>query len=382
MIHSARYTNLKTSDGLRTEIVVDESGFIAAEPAARAEEIDCGGRIVTTPFADPHVHLDKTFSTTRNPSGTLREAIAVWRDYKASLDKADYLRRGAMALERAYRHGIRAMRTHVDVSPKTLVPMEAILELREQWRERIAIQIVALGSPGISRAETNAVRAAMSIGADGVGGCPALVDEPEALISAALQLAEEKGQFVDLHVDETTDPEMLILELLSERARQHDGVCITAGHCCSLAFCEEERFRAIAEKVANSQISIVTLPSCNLVLQGRSMRPAPRAVTPVKELLAMGVSVAAGSDNVRDPFNPFGDYNPLMTANILAHAAHLTGDEELGIALEMVGNRAMKVMNQKPWSLRPGHRAHFLIHDCTDPHELLAAIPPLWRAIG
>ena len=210
-----------------------------------------------------------------------------------------------------------------------------------------------------------------------VGGAPALTPDPSASLAASFALAERFGKPIDLHIDETEDPASPTLLALAEMtiAAGMQGQ-VTAGHCCSLAFMDERDAGRVIERVAAAGLHIVTLPSCNLVLMGRGMQPPPRGVTRVKELLAAGVNVCAGSDNVQDPFNPFGNYDPLQSAHFTAHTAHMTGADELAACREMVTNRAAAALGLDGYGLRVGAPADLVVLDTFDPKEAVTAPPP------
>ncbi len=254
--------------------------------------------------------------------------------------------------------------------------LEAALSIREEYKEMLDLQIVALGNPGASDSTTRVMRTALDMGADLVGGAPALTDDPEACINAAFDLAEAFDKDIDLHIDETEDPHSRSLELLTEQtsARGFEGR-VTAGHCCSLAFMDADDAERIMDKVAAARVNVITLPSCNLVLMGRGMQPAPRGITRVKELLGRGVVVAAASDNVQDPFNPFGRYDALMIANLAAHTAQLTGFRELGSALDMIGRNAASLMGLKDYGLRLAAKADLVVVNSKKPIEVITGLP-------
>jgi len=151
---------------------------------------------------------------------------------------------------------------------------------------------------------------------------------------------------------------------------------VTAGHCCTLAFIDDASAGKIIEQVAAAGLNVVTLPSCNLVLMGRGMQPPPRGVTRVKELLAAGVNVCAGSDNAQDPFNPFGSYDPLQSANFAAHTAHLTGASELAACGEMVTTCAAHTFGLKNYGLSVGAPADLVVLDAFDVQDAVTAPPP------
>ena len=342
--------NARVDDGPLQDIALETGKIVAManrlEDSGR-EERNLEGRIVLPGFVEAHCHIDKTLTIDRveNASGTLLEAILNWVAFKPNLTRADYLARGRRALLMALRMGTTNLRTHVDVDAGGSLALESVLELKQEFVGRVDLQIVALGGPGVSDAEFAAMRHALELGADIVGGCPAIRSDPKAEVVRALELAEQFGRPVDLHIDENENPESLSLETLAEETivRGLEGR-VTAGHCCSLAFMDERTAARVVEKVARAKLNIVTLPACNLVLQGREMNPTPRGLTRVKQLLEAGVNVVTGTDNVQDPFQPLGNYDLLAASNLTALAAHMTGRTQMLETLEMTTTRAAKVL--------------------------------------
>ncbi len=348
----------------------------AVGPSAETWHLD--GRVVLPGLVDIHTHLDKTYSTVHNASGTLHEAIDVWNDYKTTRTVDDARLSAERALKNAVAHGVTALRSHLNATDESDLPViEMMSELREQWRDRISLQFVALGHPGASAREDALMSRALALGVDLIGGAPALLDDPRASIDAIFDLAERTGKPIDLHIDETEDPQTLTLAYLAEQtiAREMRGR-VTAGHCCSLAFVDDDTAARVIDRVAEAEIAVVTLPSCNLVLVGRGRQPAPRGVTRVKQLLAAGVNVCAASDNVRDPFNPFGAYDLLHIANLNAHAAHLTGDEELRTSLDMVTTRPGRAFGAETVGLHKGAPADLVVLEARDPLDAVLFPPP------
>jgi cytosine/creatinine deaminase len=370
--------NARVDDGPLQDIALEAGKIVAMadklEDSGR-EERNLEGRIVLPGFVEAHCHIDKTLTIDRveNASGTLMEAIINWVAFKPQLTREDYLVRGRRALLMALRAGTTSLRTHVDVDANGFLALESMLELKQEFAGHVDMQIVALGGPGVSDAEFAAMQYALEMGADVVGGCPAIRSDPKAEIVRALELAERFGKPVDLHVDENENPESISLETLAEEtiARGLEGR-VTAGHCCSLAFMDERTADRVIQKVARARINIVTLPACNLVLQGREMNPTPRGLTRVKQLLEAGVNVVTGTDNVQDPFQPLGNYDLLAAANLTALAAHMTGRAQMLETLEMISTRAAKVLDLEHHGLRVGFNADLVVIDAQSRLEALA----------
>lgn len=353
-------------------------GINLPTPVDGACEWDLGGRVLLPGLVDLHTHLDKTYSTLENRSGTLLEAIDVWGRFKQQRTADELAAVVRRALHNAIANGITALRSHIDIGEsRDLANVETLLALRQEFSSRIDLQFVALGQLGQSAESDAIILEAIQMGVDFVGGAPALTHNPHAAIDATFALAQQTGKAIDLHIDETEEPTMLTLEYVAEKTLIHAmQEQVTVGHCCSLAFAEQSVADRVMDKVAKAQLHVVTLPSCNLVLMGRNMQPAPRGVTRMKELLARGVNLCAASDNVHDPFNPFGAYDPLQNANLAAHTGHMTGEPELYHALELVTGNPRCAFYGAPTGITPGAAADLVVVDAQRVLEAVVSPPP------
>lgn len=374
----------RVKDGAPLTDIGISDGQIAAIapllPKGRAE-LEVGGRVVLPGLIDAHTHLDKTLlDRLVNESGTLLEAIELWRGVRGSLPREDYVQRALGGVRLAMAAGTTAIRTHADVGTNLgLTAVEALLEVKERCRGKIDVQIVALGhkADAAGPREAELVEEAVRLGVDCVGGAPHIDEDPKASIDFFLDLAEKYGKPVDLHMDERDDPTILTLEYLAEQtiARGLQGR-VTADHCCSLSACDHATAERIMDKVAAAQIHVITLPSCNLYLQGRGDRGLiRRGLTRVKELLARGVNVVTASDNVQDPFNPLGKGDPLLIGNLTCHAAHMGGVQEQATVLEMLTTRAARCLGLSDYGLAEGCKADLVVLDCTRLRDVLALLP-------
>ncbi len=311
------------------------------------------GYILLPAFAEPHAHLDKAFLAERvdNPTGDLMGAILAMDLARHSITLADTIERAERAARLLAANGCTAIRTHVDLTlPGRLTSVAALIDVRDRLRELVEIQVVALCAwpsiGDIGADQRSLLREAVDLGIDVIGGCPHLESDPAAANDNLLTMAAEAGLPVDLHTDETLNPAMLALEDLAERVMATGfphGVA--ASHCVTLALQSEHRQREVAEKVAAAGISVIALPHTNLFLQGRESQVCmPRAVTAVKALRAAGVNVAAGADNLQDPFNPVGRGDPLETAGLMIMTTHALPAE----ALHMVTGAARAAMGLAP----------------------------------
>lgn len=372
------------SDGSTIDILIDGGRIVDIGPSSThvgEDVVDLRGYLILPAFAEPHAHLDKAFLAERvtNPTGDLMGAITAMQEASSTFTPADIVERAERAARRLVSNGVSVIRTHADTtSDQGLRSVEALVEVRERLHGLVEIQIVALtGWPitGRAGADNRALLAgALAAGADLVGGCPHLDDDPAGANTVLLDIATSAGVGVDLHTDETLDPAMLSLENLAQQviARGFEFP-VTASHCVSLGVQDVEVQRRVAATVAEAGIGVVALPQTNLFLQGRDHPQAmPRAVTAVAALQKAGVDVAAGGDNLQDPFNPLGRADPLETAGLMIATTHLLPQA----ALDTVTSVAHRVVGSSGGELQVGAVADLVAIPATTVREAIAFGPP------
>ena len=327
------------------------------------EVIDLGGYILLPAAVEPHAHLDKAFLAERivNRTGDLMGAITAMSESRHLLGVDETIERAERAARLMAANGYRAVRSHADTTTTHgLRSIQALAEVKQRVAAVIDIQIVALsGWPviGPSAADQRALlNEALTAGADLVGGCPHLEGgDTLGPTEFFLQTATDHGVGVDLHTDETLDPTARGLAELAELVSSGFEHQVTASHCVSLSMQPEEEQRATAEAVAAAGIGVVALPHTNLFLQGRNQSPMPRGLTAVAALKAAGARVAAGADNLQDPFNPVGRACPFETAGLMimtAHALpHQAWESVSGVAADVTGLGAQSIEAGQPADL-------------------------------
>ena len=339
--------------------------------------IDAKGGLLTTSLAEPHAHLDKAFLSERiaNPTGDLVGAINAMESNRQMLTIEDTITRAERAVRLMVSNGVTAIRTHADVTEwNSLDSIEALTEVRNRTRDIVEMQIVALlGWPlsgDLGQANLTLGKKAIQLGADILGGCPHLDSDPVGSNIALLQLATELGCPLDLHTDEHTDEKRISLEDLADRViATRFKYPVTASHCVSLGMQKQNDQKRISEKVALANIGVITLPHTNLFLQGRDNAVAPpRGLTAVKALRTAGVRVAAGADNLQDPFNPVGTGDPLETASLLVLAAHQLPED----AFAAISNTAKSVMGLPETQLKIGDLANLMLTPAGSIREAIA----------
>jgi cytosine deaminase len=339
---SSVLTNATLTDGKVTKVLIDGDtiGAIGDDVVVPdgATVVDLGGYLLLPAAVEPHAHLDKAFLAERvpNPTGDLMGAIVAMQDNRHVMDTPGIVDRAERAARLMSANGFSAVRTHADLTvDHGLRSIEALVDVRRRVADVIDVEIVALsGWPicGPAGADTRAlVDDAIAMGADLVGGCPHLEVHSGGTIEGStdvlLQIATDHGRGVDLHTDETLDPAANGLDLLARRVLGGFALGATASHCVSLGMQSARQQQETAERVAAAGVHVVALPHTNLFLQGRGEVPMPRGLTAIPALRAAGVNVAAGADNLQDPFNPVGRACPFETAGLMIMAAHDLPDQ-------------------------------------------------------
>ncbi len=376
----------RRADGARIDVRIDPgTGRVVAVDASvlaeRGEEVhDCAGLVILDAPVEPHCHLDKagTWSVAPNPAADLMGAVRAWSSELQYRDAGAILDTARPALHDLVLHGATAVRTHVNLGTGSgMAPLDAMVALREEAAATglVELQVVALVSMPYSGDAGAPHRAildeALGRGADLAGGAPHVDPDPDAGADVALAAAARHGAGVDLHIDETLDPAILGLRHLAAavtRGGWGPGR-VTASHCVSLGMQPPDVQEDVAASVAAAGISVIALPQTNLYLQARGARTAsPRGLTAIRPLLDAGVNVAAGGDNVRDPFNAVGRADPVETAALMVMAGHLTPDE----AWRSVGNAGRVALGLPEVTLTPGAPAELLALEGTDLVDALA----------
>lgn len=372
----------------QVDIFCDENGRIAAITPAHDRhntthdvEVSLAGQLILPSFVEPHSHLDKAFLADRvdNPDGDLMGAIRGLEAVRHTITFDDTVDRATRAAQLMSRNGVTSVRTHADTTVAGgLTSVSALLEARNRCKDFIDIQVAMLlewpvtGPDAQSR--LSLAREAIASGVHVVGGCPHLDPNPREAVDVLLSLALESGLPLDLHADENLRPDSSDLEHLAdimiERGISHH---VTASHCVSLSTRSTDDIRRIADKVAAAGITVVALPQTNLFLQARDIHSlAPRGITPSTLLRQAGVVVAAGADNLQDPFNLVGRADPLEIANLMMVAAHETAEQ----AFKMVTSHSHVAVHGTTSSLHVGDTANFIGIRATNLREAIAMGPP------
>jgi cytosine/creatinine deaminase len=380
-VKGTRTVDLTITGGVIEEVAPRiESSAGAGRPR---ETVDAKGRLVLPPFVDSHFHLDSVWTRVPNATGTLKEGIDNWYTYKQTrLTVEDVYERARAYCEHAFSMGIQAIRSHVDVCDPQLRGAEALVQLREDLRDTIDIQLVAFPQDGYFRNPEVAglLRKALDMGVDVVGGIPHFEQTMELgsrSIQDLMELAAERGLLVDMHCDESDDPLSRHVETLTfHTSRLGMQGRVTASHVTSMAIMDPYYVsRKLIPLMVGAEISVIANPLINIHLGGHFHHPKHRAMAPIRELHGAGITVACAQDCNEDPWYPLGNADMLEVARMGAHIGHMMGLDQLRAMVEMVTTGPAKIMHLDRYGLEPGCRANMVILDAKDYMEALRTGP-------
>jgi len=364
----------------RGDIGIDAGLIVDPDPDAR-ETRDLGGALVTPPLVEPHIHLDAVLTVGQprpNVSGSLFEGIAIWSQRVQELTVDDVQNRVRQVLRWQLAHGVQHVRSHVDVCDPSLRALRALVELREEARGLVDLQLVAFPQQGILSFDGGAdlMRKAVELGADVVGAIPHYEltrEDGVESVRFAMALAQEHGLRVDIHCDETDDEHSRFVETMAaETIRRGLAGRVTASHTTAMHSYNAAYASRLIANIARSGMHMVTNPLDNAVLQGRfDSGPIRRGHTRVKQLLEAGVNVAIGHDSVMDPWYPLGSGDPLQAAFVLAHLGHMSGDAELRTLIDMITVAPAAALGVADYGLRVGGPADLVVFDAKSEAEAL-----------
>lgn len=343
---------------------------------------DLGGLHLCAGLVETHIHLDKACILDRCMvcEGTLAEAVRLTAAAKPQFTAGDVYARGRSVLEKAIGHGTTRMRSFVEVDPRAgLRSFEAIGQLKADFAHMIDLEICVFAQDGLTREmETYALMdIACRGGADLVGGCPYTDPDPARHVELVFALAERHGMAVDFHLDFDLLPHRSNLpKVIAETARRGLGGRVSVGHVTQLSAQPPEAVAAIAGRMADAGIALAVLPATDLFLTGRDSHAlVPRGVAPAHILARNGVVAAIASNNVLNPFTPFGDASLVRMANLFANVAQLASDADLESVYSMITQSAARLLGAD-YGVRVGAPADLVAFEAGDGVSLVREIAP------
>jgi len=350
--------------------------------ASAKQELDAQGQLVSPPFVESHIHLDSALTAGEprwNQSGTLFEGIQIWGERKQNLTIDDVKKRALATLKQQAAQGVLLVRTHADVSEPQLIALQALLEVKEEVKDWITLQVVAFPQDGIySKPENETLlEKAIKLGADVVGGIPHYEltrEDGVRSVHRIFELAQQYDRLIDIHCDEIDDDQSRFLEVVAACAiRTGLGSRVTASHTTAFAAYNNAYAYKLMGFLERSQINFIANPLINITLQGRTdTYPKRRGVTRVKELWQQGLNVSFGHDCIQDPWYSLGTGNMLDVTLMGVHVCQMTGRHEIDACYEMVTQNGAKTLHlEGNYGVEVGKPANLIILDASDRYDAI-----------
>ncbi|MDO6408092.1 amidohydrolase family protein [Pantoea phytobeneficialis] len=372
---------LPGAEALQTLYIANEH-FVAAhnEPA---ETLDLAGALVLPGLLETHIHLDKAciIDRCRQQEGTLAEAIRETARAKADFNEEDVYQRGARVLEQAIIQGTTRMRTHIEIDPVIgLTGFRAIRRLQADYAWALDLQLCVFPQEGMlnNPGTETLLCEALASGADLLGGCPYTDSDPIGQIQRLFVLAQRYDVDLDFHLDFDLSPEnRLIDSVIEETERAGWGGRVTVGHVTKLSILDIEPLRALGRRLADAGVQVTALPATDLFLTARDrFALQPRGVAPLDELDRCGVVCSLSTNNIANPFTPFGDASLVRQANLFANVRQLGTQGDLLRCLSWISSQSAKLLRLTDYGLTPGCLADMVIFDVTHAGQIVAQIAP------
>ncbi|AVX01458.1 cytosine deaminase [Vibrio vulnificus] len=350
---------LKGQEGLQ-QILIEDGQFTRIEDNNvelnyTGDVLDAEGGMAVAPFCEPHIHLDTTQTAGEpswNISGTLFEGIERWAERKEMLSIEDVKSRAKQTLKWQIANGVQHVRTHVDVSDPTLIALKAMVEVREEMKEWVDIQIVAFPQEGILSYPNGKelLEEAVQLGADVIGAIPHFEFTREYGIESlhyVFELAQKYDRLIDVHCDEIDDEQSRFVETLAALAHKFNmGHKVTASHTTAMGSYNGAYASRLFRLLRMSGINFVANPLVNIHLQGRfDDYPKRRGVTRVKEMLNANINVCFGHDDVFDPWYPLGTANMLQVLHMGLHVCQVMGYDQINNSLDLISTNSARTLN-------------------------------------
>lgn len=350
---------LQGQEGLK-QILIEDGQFKRIEDnqlelSFQGDVLDAEGGMAVAPFCEPHIHLDTTQTAGEpswNISGTLFEGIERWAERKELLSIEDVKSRAKQTLKWQIANGVQHVRTHVDVSDPTLIALKAMVEVREEMKEWVDIQIVAFPQEGILSYPNGKelLEEAVQLGADVIGAIPHFEFTREYGIESlhyVFELAQKYDRLIDVHCDEIDDEQSRFVETLAALAHKYNmGHKVTASHTTAMGSYNGAYASRLFRLLKMSGINFVANPLVNIHLQGRfDDYPKRRGVTRVKEMLNANINVCFGHDDVFDPWYPLGTANMLQVLHMGLHVCQVMGYDQINNSLDLISRNSARTLN-------------------------------------
>jgi cytosine deaminase len=380
--------NAQLANGDAASATVDiavAGGCIAAiEPriSGDGESVNARGRFVSPALVESHFHLDKSRILDRvAPLNDRRATDYMMRTsaVKHTFTVEDVYRRARDTLEQCLLNGVTHMRTHVEVDPNVgLRGLEAIERLAQDYAWAIDLQLCVFlqeGWTNVPGAEENVV-AAIKRGAQVVGGAPRYDADGAGQIRRIFALAKEFNVDVDIHLDGGyTTHDMAIWQVCDLTDRIGWGGRVAIGHGNKYSCLPPAELEALGRRLADSGVAVTVLPTTDLFTSGRHLEHSViRGVADANALVAQGANCSIATNNVLNPFTPYGDCSLVRIANLYANVVQRGTEEDLVECFAMLTSRPARILRKDAYGIAPGNPADLIVWNAKTPAEVIATV--------
>ena len=370
------------------DIGIAGTTIAAVAPAlnADAQETDAAGCLVIPGMIETHIHLDKTciLDRCRIEEGTVAEAVRETAAAKRNFTVEDVYARGKRTLERCIAHGTMHMRTHVELDPGIgMIGFEAVSQLARDYAWAMDVELCVFPQEGLTNypGTEELLIEGLRRGARAIGAAPYFDTDPRGQIDRIFAIARDFDAEIDMHLDLAETTEGMQIDYVCRKTEEFGrGGRVAVGHVTQMSLLPPARFAAIAARLADAGVAVTVLPSTDLHLMGRSHDHAvPRGVVPVELLRRAGVTCSISTNNILNPFTPYGDGSLIRMANLYANVCHVSRPADLAGCLDMITCDAARLMRLDDYGIRVGGPADLVCLDANSPTEAIATLAqPLW----
>jgi cytosine deaminase len=365
------------------DVAIDRGRIAAIEQRldVDAEIVDVGGRLLAPGFVETHIHLDKSclLERCRTDEGSIDQVLAEVTRVKREFTPDDVYARGARTLEKCIAHGTTHMRTHLEVDPGIgLRGLQGVLQLVRDYRWAIDVEICVFPQEGLlnNPGTDELLVEALSMGCRAIGAAPYTDSDPRGQIDRVFELAQQFDVDVDMHLDFGATPDGMDVGYVCEKTEAAGlGGRVTVGHVTKLSLVPPTQLLEIGRRLANAGVAVTVLPATDLFLMGREAdHRVVRGVTPVHRLLEVGVNCSLSTNNVLNPFTPFGDCSLVRMANLYANVAQLGRGADLAECFELVTSRSARLLRLEGYGVEVGAQADVVVLDCQTPLQAVTEV--------
>ena len=369
--------------GTQFDIGIDGGRIAAIAPklVASAKELDLGGRLVAPSFIETHIHLDKSciLERCRSEQGDLDEAIEQVTAAKKNFTEDDCYQRARRTLEKSILHGTAHMRTHVEVDPGIgLRGFDGVMRLIDEYQWAIDIEVCVFPQEGLlnNPGTDELMVAALKKGAKVVGAAPYTDSNAHGQIDRVFEMAREFDADIDMHLDFGNSADYMDIEYVCGQTEKFKyGGRVAVGHVTKLSMIPPQRLLEIGKRLADAGVAVTVLPATDLYLMGRHQdHNVLRGVVAAHKLLRQGVNCSLSTNNVLNPFTPFGDCSLIRMANLYANICHVGARDDIRECFEMITRRSAQLLRRDDYGIAVGKAADLVVLDCGAPEQAVAEL--------